>query len=199
MGDFRLTPRPFEIITSNEFCPQALAVETDGSRVQGSTEDAIFPAIHSSSCGVDVNSPGIWYRFDGSNFPMDIAACSADNDFDVSVSVFTGDCDDLTCVTGATFQDLCASASSGRTLQESSSFSISSEKGTTYYIFVHGQQSVGNFELYVTEDDSISDPSLVANIDLPYGTDLYRWTPLDQPVTVSTDYNVLSILIGSSV
>jgi hypothetical protein len=199
MGNFLLTPTTFELISSNEFCPQALAVETDGSRVQGSTEDAIFPSVHSSFCGVEVNSPGIWYKFDGSQYPMDIAACSSDDGFDVSVSIFSGTCDNLTCVTGATFQELCASANSGRFLQESSSFSFLSKKGETYYIFVHGQENVGDFELYVTEDDAISDPSLVANVDLPFGTDLYRWTPLDQPVTVNTDYSTLSVLVGSSV
>jgi len=101
--------------------------------------------------------------------------------FDVSVSLFSGEtCGELTCVSGTTFTDQMCTATnetesdiSLRFLQEDSnsslgpltystpgSFTLDSEDGVTYYVFVHGQDpssldgskssnGVGDFDLSI--------------------------------------------------
>jgi len=122
MGNFKLNYTEFDVVEPNEFCSEARDIDTDGSRIQGSTEDATHAAIHSSSCGVSITNPGLWYKFKGTGQPFSISACTEDiEDFDVSVSVFMGSCDDLLCITGATFTDnYCSSATeaTARSLQQ---------------------------------------------------------------------------------
>ncbi|KAG7370432.1 hypothetical protein IV203_019002 [Nitzschia inconspicua] len=213
MGKFELLAGTFDIVTANQFCPQALVVGTDGEKISGSTDDASHPSIFTDSCGVAITSPGLWYRFVGTGYPMNTAVCSKDDGFDVSVSVFVADdkgssCDVLTCISGATFADsLCRDKNNGRRqrlLQTEmnlapDSFSFLTETGRMYYIYVHGRNSVGDFELFVTEDDSVDEPDNTPIADLTYGRDLYRWTPMDTAVSIATDYSNLSFLLESQV
>jgi hypothetical protein len=204
MGDFELTATEFDVIETNEFCPQANLVPVDGSRIQGSTEDATHAAIHSSSCGVEVVNPGLWYVFKGNGQPFSISACAEDEeDFDVSVSVFTGTCDDLTCVTGSTFVDNYCSTGTAetgrRSLQQQVSsnndFRFMTESRKDYYVFVHGQDGVGDFDLFINED-TIPGFGTIAPTATPhkFGKDLYRWISINNDVTMVTDYQSLTIV-----
>jgi len=203
MGTFTLTYTEFDVVELNEFCPGARAIDTDGSRIQGSTEDAKHAAIHSSSCGVSITNPGLWYKFKGTGQPFSISACTEDiEDFDVSVSVFMGSCDDLVCITGATFTDnYCSSAieATARFLQQqpqsSSDFRFMTENKIDYFLFVHGQAGVGDFDMFVNEEitpgfGTIA-PTATPNL---YGKDLYRWVPVNDNTTVSTNYPTLTIV-----
>eukprot|EP00537_Pseudo-nitzschia_pungens_P011055 CAMPEP_0172385844 /NCGR_PEP_ID=MMETSP1061-20121228/3454_1 /TAXON_ID=37318 /ORGANISM="Pseudo-nitzschia pungens, Strain cf. pungens" /LENGTH=1877 /DNA_ID=CAMNT_0013115001 /DNA_START=415 /DNA_END=6048 /DNA_ORIENTATION=- len=201
MGNFTLTKNQFDVIESNEFCSQARSIKTDGSRIQGSTQDATHAAIQESSCGVEITNPGLWYTFNGTGQPFTISACDKDvEDFDVSVSVFAGDCDNLQCITGATFFDnYCSlSGSKQRQLQTStynSNFRFMTEIQKDYFLFVHGQEGVGDFDLFVI-DENLENFGTTAPSATPirYGTDLYRWTVVDYEIEIGTDYRSVTIV-----
>merc|ERR1712176_1514189 len=160
IGDFNLNYKEFNILEANEFCPAAREVPTDGTRVQGSTEDATHASIPTASCGVPITNPGLWYTFKGNGQPFEIRACSEDEgEFDVSISIFEGGpggCDALTCLTGTTFIDTVCGATSQQRFLQGGGISPVSEfrfmtEGKDYYMFVHGQdgaQGVGDFSLY---------------------------------------------------
>jgi len=196
MGDFTIAYNEFDVTDSNEFCRAANEVPTDGSRIQGSTEDASVTSVPTYTCGADINSPGLWYTFQGNGQPMEITACSEDGDFDVSVSVFEGGpngCDSLTCLTGTTFVDnACSGAPKQRFLQDGSSsdFRFMTKGSQLYYIFVHGDSGVGDFDLYV-RDEMVSGYGTDSPTVTPvrHARDLYRWIPEDTKVVdIATDY-----------
>jgi subtilisin-like proprotein convertase family protein len=203
VGDFTISYSEFDVLEQNEFCPSAREVPTDGSRVQGSTEDATHASIPSSICGVEITNPGLWYTFKGSGQPFEISACSEDiGDFDVAVSVFAGGpggCDSLTCVTGTTFvENVCSTAQELRFLKGKSSapFRFMTETRQDYYIFVHGAEGVGDFDLFV-RDEKISGFGTAAPTETPkqHGKDLYRWIPFNTTtLAIATDYLDLEIV-----
>lgn len=200
IGDFTVSYSEFDILEANEFCPAAREVATDGTRIQGSTQDASHASIPVTSCGVEINNPGLWYKFRGNGQPFSISACSEDGDFDVSVSVFKGGprgCDSLSCMTGTTFANVCSSAQARRFLQGGSSdaFRLMTDAGQDYFIFVHGT-GVGDFDLYV-RDENLTGFGTVAPTETPlkHGKDLYRWTPENTKVLdVPTDYFDLEVV-----
>jgi len=212
MGSFTLTSTEFDVLEENEFCAQASVIPTDGSRIQGSTEDATHAAIYSSSCGVDVVNPGLWYAFKGTGQPFSISACAEDEDeFDVSVSIFTGTCDDLTCVTGSTFVNNYCLTDTARTVRQrrrylqqfsSNDFRFLTKNLQDYYVYVHGQNGVGvgvgvgDFDLYINEDVN-SGFGTIAPTTTPgkFGKDLFRWIPINNNITIVTDYPALTIVV----
>ena len=203
-GDFSLTYNEFEVTDAHEFCAGARDIPTDGSRVQGSTEDATGAAIPESSCGVDITQPGLWYTFKGNAQPFEITACSEDEgDFDVSVSIFEGGpggCAALTCVTGTTFVATCGSAQGRRSLKQlSTDFRFMSKPGADYFVFVHGTD-VGDFSLFV-QDENVAGFGTAAPTPTPvrHGKDLFRWLPINSKTTViPTDYLELEVVSGPS-
>ena len=203
MGSFDIVSKGFQVLTTNEFCPQANLVPVNGERVQGSTEDATHAAIATSTCGPEIVNPGLWYTFKGTGQPYTISACAQDeDDFDVSVSVFTGSCDDLTCISGSTFVDnACSSSPQRRYLQAQSGndFRFMTTFDTDYYVFVHGQYGEGDFDLYINENIvsgyGTEAPTPAAG---KFGKDLYRWIPVNNEIAIVTDYSSLTILSKSS-
>lgn len=203
VGDFTLSYSEFEVLEQNEFCPSASEVSTDGRRVQGSTEDATHASIPSSTCGVEITNPGLWYTFKGSGQPFQVSACSEDaGDFDVSVSVFAGGpggCDSLTCVTGTTFvENVCSTAQAQRFLQTGSlaPFRFMTEPRQDYYLFVHGADGAGDFDLFV-RDEMVSGFGTASPTETPqkHGKDLFRWMPANTTaLAIATDYLDLEIV-----
>jgi len=198
IGDFKLTYEEFDVIESNEFCPKANSILPDGSRVQGSTQDATHTALQELSCGVEITNPGLWYTFKGTGQPFTIAACNQDVEaFNVSVSVFTGGCENLKCITGATFFE--SYCSSFPTENLGNNFRFMTENLNDYHIFVHGQAGVGDFDLFV-RDENLSNFGTASPTETPimYGTDLYRWTIVGHEITIVTDYQSLKIVVASN-
>jgi M6 family metalloprotease-like protein len=148
-------------------CEFALSAAVDGSAMSGSTVDAT-DNVDAAFCGTNITTSGRWFTFNGTGNPVDISACDQEgsNNFDVSVSVFSGSsCEALSCVSGATFTDeVCSTTQTslrGRLLQESGSIplSLTADEGSTYFVFVHGHNpsssdggGVGKFELFITEN-----------------------------------------------
>ena len=209
VGEFTLSYNEFDILEANEFCNGAREVPTDGTRVQGSTEDASHSSIPTTSCGVPITNPGLWYTFKGNGQAFEIRACSEDEGaFDVSLSIFEGGpggCDDLTCLTGTTFPDtVCTFTSQQRFLQgggvsPASEFRFMTDAGQDYYIFVHGTDGtdgVGDFAMYI-RDENVAGFGTAAPTVTPikYGKDLYRWTPVNTTVlAINTDYMDLEMV-----
>mmetsp|Transcript_153 Transcript_153/g.388 ORF Transcript_153/g.388 Transcript_153/m.388 type:complete len:1944 (+) Transcript_153:467-6298(+) len=209
IGDFTLSYVEFDILEANEFCTGAREVPTDGTRVQGSTEDASRASIPTASCGVPITNPGLWYKFKGNGQAYEMRACSEDEgEFDVSLSIFEGGpggCDTLTCLAGTTFPDtVCGATAQQRFLQggglsPSSEFRFMTDASQEYYIFVHGtggSQGVGDFALYI-RDENVTGFGTEAPTVTPirYGKDLYRWIPVNTTMLViNTDYMDLEIV-----
>jgi hypothetical protein len=166
MGSFTIVTMEFNVTEPNEFCQQSIFVIPDGTRIEGSTKDA----VHGSGiaeCGVEMTNPGLWYSFEGTGNPIEVTACkSGENEnFDVSTSIFTGDnCGEANCVNGASFsgqQCLPEGESSGRRFLQTDAkqkLVIDSEAGELYYVYVHGQNpdnldggGFGDYELYIKE------------------------------------------------
>jgi len=236
-GDFTVLHNGLYIsLEVNEIgtCSSARSIPTDGSRIQVSTENNaahMFPFFKTPTknlnCGVNTTQPGLWYKFQGNGGSFNISACSEDK-VDASVSIWRGDligCDSLLCVTGTTFVDnACSSAQRRRFLKEeldlSSSMPPSLQLMTfedkNYYVFVHGSDGVGVFDLFVsaetlvdagttsasptffpTETLSLSDASLFpTETPIQYGKDLHRWIQFGttEVLAINTDYLSLTII-----
>jgi hypothetical protein len=218
-GDFALIHNEFDVLKVNEFCPSARSIPADGSRIQVSTENATHVSIPSSSCGEPITYPGLWYTFQGNGGSFNISACSEDK-ADVSVSIFAGDsrgCESLTCVTGMTFfENACSSAQRRRFLQEElflspsmpSSLRFMTVDDQSYYVFVHGRDGVGVFDLFVSAETlfdvgstspttTLSDAFLFpTEAPIRYGKDLHRWIQFGttEVLAINTDYLLLNII-----
>lgn len=125
----------------NDLCEDAVPIECgqtlSGTTVGATTDDAVAP-----TCGTLVTSPGVWYSITGTGGMMTASVCDA-ADFDSKISIYTGPCDNLTCVDGNDDAPGCT----GNT----SEISWASMAGTNYYILVHGfAGQTGDFDLSIT-------------------------------------------------
>lgn len=165
-GEYNVTLAKQQPATNSE-CSSAdtsLAGGLINETRSGSTMGAIQgPVASGDFCGVAIDQPGVWYTLDGTNETLRISACTSDvAHFEVSVSVFTGTCENLTCVDGRSFSTVCSDEVSiqeeKRLLQDvtgDSSLTWLAKAETVYYVLVHGQDpsfgdgGVGTFEIVV--------------------------------------------------
>ncbi len=142
-GAFTLTiscPPPNDLCVNaiNINCGQTLAGTTGGA-----TLDPAAPF-----CITSVTAPGVWYSFVGSGGVETLNTCSAAS-YDTKLSVYTGTCGALVCVTGN--DDFCGLRSQ---------VSFASISGTTYYVLVHGfGAATGTFSLTRTCPPCVGVPS----------------------------------------
>ena len=98
------------------------------------------------SCG-NSNAPGVWYSVVGNGQAMRALTCGEGSQYDTRLSLFSGECGSLTCVTEN--DDACSNPSTCCL----SIINWNSEDGTTYYILVHGfSANAGLYELDVTSE-----------------------------------------------
>jgi hypothetical protein len=97
------------------------------------------------TCGTTLGSaPGVFYRFIGTGDNVEVTTCNAGSDFDTKLGVFSGSCDDLTCV-GGDDDDTCPFSGLRSRVE------FFGEPGVVYYIYVTGFGSnTGNYELSLT-------------------------------------------------
>ncbi len=97
-----------------------------------------------AACNTPLNTaPGVWYSIVGTGDNMVISTCGAGSNYDTKLGVFSGSCQNLTCVGGN-------DDSSCTFDPHFSKVSFSSVPNETYYIFVTGWSvSAGNYELNV--------------------------------------------------
>ena len=121
--------------SGNDLCGDAIPVSC-GQTVNGSTIGASFDNV--GTCVTSNSAAGVWYSFAGDGSAVTVSTCGSG--YDTKLSVFSGSCGALSCVTGN--DDACG-------LQSTVNFATSN--GTTYYILVHGfGTAVGNFTMSVT-------------------------------------------------
>ena len=94
-------------------------ITIDGQTTDASTDPENDACFNSSA-------PGVWFRIAGTGGEMFAETCGGTTDYDTALSVFTGDCDELTCL-GAN-DDACGLQSAG---------AWASERGTDYLSLIH--------------------------------------------------------------
>lgn len=123
---------------ANDECSGAIPA-TCGNTYVGSNEFAASDEAAAGDCGTVVNSPGVWYMFDGTGDVVTASLCS-NTAFDSKISVYEGSCGALVCVAGN--DDFCG---------VQSEVEFTSEVGTVYYILVHSYNgATGSFDLTLT-------------------------------------------------
>lgn len=155
------------VIAPNALCSGALPISC-GNGVLGNTTEGVFTA--GPACGAaNITTKGLWYSFTGSDGLVTLSTCGLAN-FDTKISVFSGGCNDLTCVAGNDDAPGCG----GNTSQ----VTFATTQGTEYLVLVHGyNQSQGSFTLQmiclagcspVAENDDCADATIIS-ISAPDG------------------------------
>ena len=152
---------------ANDLCANAIAITVPSTTV-GTTVNATADAA--PTCVTTNTAPGVWYTFtnpvgNGVNRVV-LNTCLATS-YDSKLSVYTGTCAALTCVTGN--DDFCG-------LQ--SQVSVNTTGGnTTYRVLVHGFGSAtGAFSLFAQQLASITNIALGAQTPCDPNTNLYSQT-----------------------
>jgi hypothetical protein len=120
-------------------CENAVGPITKAEFARGST--SIGATLEVPSCGAasNVTTPAVWYTVIGDGGNITLSTCNKETDFDSQISVFTGSCDQLTCVDGNA--NACGSQSR---------LEFQSIRNQTYHVLVHGfGDSSGKFDLQI--------------------------------------------------
>ena len=129
----------------NDFCSTA-SLLTPGGEALGSTEFA-SDDVGLFDCGLEIQSPGVWYRAVGTGNQLTVSLCDPATDFDARVHVYCDECPSglFTCV-GANDDSGDASCITAPIV------SWCSEAGRTYYIYVSGTLgAAGQFRVRLIE------------------------------------------------
>jgi hypothetical protein len=125
----------------NDICEEATMLEL-GDTTQGETDFAkMEDDVEFLSCGLsqggNFSAPGVWYWVEGGGYPVQ---ASANAEYDLQLTVFSGSCDSLRCVDGS--EGIGDDFLNARVIWNA-------EEGVSYYIYVHGfSNAVGEFELF---------------------------------------------------
>ena len=156
-GTFSLTTT-VNLAPANDACAAAIPVAC-GQTVNGSTDFAT--ADNAGTCVTTNTAPGVWYQLVGpSTGNVTASLCGAGTNYDSKISVYTGSCGALTCVTGN--DDFCG-------LQSEVTFT--STPGQIYYILVHGFGTAsGDFDLAITCPNPITNDDVCGATPVTFGT-----------------------------
>ena len=141
----------------NDRCPDAVAIDLDQEGFNAAGAASALATIEDTTAGAtedpendtcgNSTAPGIWYTLEGTGLPMLAETCGERSNYDTRLSLFSGACGELLCVT----QNDDACSRTGRCCL--SRISWDSVEDETYYILVHGFSSnSGIFELNVTTE-----------------------------------------------
>jgi hypothetical protein len=158
-----------EAVDLTEFSSPIGASVDDWRILQGSTVDATDE--DPNLCGVTAASKrGIWYLYQNSSIPEDstsivtVSTCNEATDFDTALTLYEGFCSGLSCV-HATDNDLeCRTGSDVHT-----TISWHAERGTRYYLLVHGSRvnNTGSFGLTVTTEEPLPTTDISSDSNTP--------------------------------
>ena len=160
-GDFDLAITCEDTTPPVPTCDAAEAVDC-GSAVSGDTGNG---AVNDLSCdGVNLSTaPGVWYVIDGSDLLVTVDVDG--HSYDAQVGVFSGSCDNLTCV---------AANNNAVPTTRDASVSFAAYAGETYYIYVSGLSgSNGAYDMSVScaiLNDSCADAELIGCDDTVTGS-----------------------------
>ncbi len=145
---------PLNDLPANDDCDTAQVIQP-ASVTNGST---IFAGIDTiNSCGLTLQSGGVWYRVTGNGRSIKASTCDAATTFDSQLRVYCNNCSSgiFTCV--AANEDGPGACSARAEL------TWCSQSGAVYYIFVSGYQSqTGNFKLTLSDAGACSNPVFCA-------------------------------------
>ena len=111
-------------------CGQTLSGTTTGS-----TDDLV------EECGTSISGPGVWFTFEGAGDQVTLTTCPSPS-YDSKINVYSGECDDLTCVAGN---------DDTPGLGTCSTVTFDTESGVTYQVLVQGYNgATGTFDLVRT-------------------------------------------------
>jgi hypothetical protein len=136
-GDFSAWAGPFTFSTLivGDVCLDAQPINCAmlGAGLAGSTVGATLDNDY-INCGAGGTAPqrGVWYKYVGNDQEVTLTTCVTSPTFDSRLTVFTGTCGALTCVTGN--DDMGALCSSSTLM---SRVQFNAFLGSDYYIFVH--------------------------------------------------------------
>jgi hypothetical protein len=136
---------PYKVTTTctipatHDACSGAITVAVP-SQTLGTTLGCATLDNAPSCSGCDDVSPGVWYRVIGNDHRITASTCNSAADFDTRISVYSGGCGALACVTADDNDDTCGAGFS------TSSVIWAAENGVEYFVLVHGSGS-GNFRL----------------------------------------------------
>ena len=85
-------------IPTNDLCDDAIAVAVP-STTSGSTAFTTIEDNVTDGCGTTITAPGVWYSVTGTGNTMTANTC-LNPQYDTKLSVYCGDCADLTCIGG---------------------------------------------------------------------------------------------------
>jgi hypothetical protein len=113
------------------------------------TDNVTIPYLASAT------TKGVWYMLQGSDTYTSISTCSNLTNFDTQISIFTGACNNLTCIAANDDDPNCSNPNSSR-------ISFNASSGVTYYVYVHGvviQNESADFQLAVSCSAPCNAPS----------------------------------------
>ena len=163
---------PFNVTTSfeNDVCIGAETV-TCGSTISATTVGSSNDQMP-DQCGAATGTQtagGIWYVLSGNNQEVTVTVAN----FDSRISVYTGTCGNLSCITGNDDDNVSEPFGLGSTV------TFNSIAGNDYYIMVHGfGSSTGAFDMTVTcnplcspqQANDLCSGATALNIQSPFNT-----------------------------
>lgn len=115
---------------------------TDGRATPGTTVGATVDPVNGGFCGVDIDAPGVWWSFTGTGTKIRASSCDDSTTIKVKISVFTGSCDALRCVTGGDAPDFeCATADGSTHNTLATAIEFDTWLDQTYYVLVQNAGS----------------------------------------------------------
>jgi hypothetical protein len=146
-------PRLSLAVPGNDLCEDAIPLDAD-DYILGTTVGATSRGEVACGTASASNHADVWYRVVGNGRKITAKTCTGDFTglpyFDTQISVFSGTCDDLTCVTGN--NDLPSNHTSPPLCPaRASELSWDSISGKLYYILIHGRRGeTGAFDLKIS-------------------------------------------------
>lgn len=140
------SPIPQEITPPNDLCSQAIPISC-GQVITASTENSTakdaLTGLDGRICSGTGATTGIWYLLQGDGNTVTLKTSGKATDYDASIHVFAGPCDDLECV-GGNDDGSSIFANTG------SDLIFVAESNTAYFIYVSGKRGeTGTFELSI--------------------------------------------------
>mmetsp|Transcript_6081 Transcript_6081/g.9501 ORF Transcript_6081/g.9501 Transcript_6081/m.9501 type:complete len:406 (+) Transcript_6081:133-1350(+) len=114
----------------------------------GRTDKATVDDVNGGFCGVEINTPGIWWWVNGTGEVIRASTCHQNTNIKVKFSIFTGTCGNLRCVTGESRPDYeCPILKRGEGNNEwgtiANAIDFATFEGQHYYILVQEESGTG--------------------------------------------------------
>ena len=164
-GSFSLTLEEQET-APNDSCSNPEQISPRGEEIIGSTLEATFDIIRGDLCGFPASGGGLWYKVIGTGAGIKLSTCSSRTTTGIAMTVFTGTCEFLTCITDDFVVDC------GNNGGSASELLWTSVEGEEYLVLAQGlfDSSIGTFGLSVTtfeslENDMCSNATMIETTD----------------------------------